>query len=350
MPKPANLYIAAATAVEVVSDGTPKKRIQLLPLGAIQLRDGRGPFHLADRRAAAAVIEASRARAGRTAIMVDYDHQSFYGAREGVGGQAPAAGWIDPASLTAEDDGIWADVEWTDAAARKLAAREYRYISPLFTFDPATRAVRALVNAGLTNTPAIEQLAAVASQNFQPENEMDVSKIAVAAGLAATATESEVVARVAALAGVSAALAAASAKLGLGADALPEELVAAAARPNPADYVPVAVVKDLQAQVAGLQSAILADKADAAVAAAMKAGKVTPAMKEWATGYARADLPGFEAFVAASAAIVTPGEQYQSLSRADDGPATRLSPEEKAVAAAMGLSEEAFLAAKPKEA
>lgn len=346
MPKPANLYIAAATAVEAVSEGVPKRRIHLMPIGVIHLRDGRGPYLLADRDAANVVVEASRARAGNTAIMVDYDHQSYYGAREGVGGRAPAAGWIDPASLTVEADGIWADVEWTGAAAAKLAAREYRYLSPLFTYDPATRAVRALVNAGLTNTPAIEQLAAVASQSFQSENEMDLSKIAVAAGLAAAATESEIVTKVVALTAAATALAAASAKLGLGADASPGDLVAAATKPNPAEFVPIAVVKDLQTQVAGLQSAIQGDKAEAAVAAAMRGGKVTPAMKGWAEGYAKADLAGFEAFVAAAAVILKAGEQFGRLS---DPPPTGehgLSREEAAVAASMGLTTEEYVAAK----
>ena len=341
----ASLYIAAAAAVEAVSDGVPKKRIHLMPLGTIQLRDGRGPFTLAGKEAADAVVEATRKRAGRTAIMVDYDHQSFYGAREGVGGQAPAAGWIDPASLSVEADGIWADVEWTDAAAAKLAAREYRYISPLFTFDPATKAVRAIANAGLTNTPAIEQLAAVASEIIQPENEMSFSKIALVLGLTAVASELECLAAAGALKQKADGLAAANAKLGLTEDAGVEQLVAAAARVDPAQYVPIAVVADLQKTVGDLQASIQGGKAEAAVAAAMKAGKVTPAMKDWAEGYARADLPGFESYVAAAAVIVKPGEDFADLGKAPQSD-SKLTVEERAVAASMGLTEEQFLAAK----
>ena len=355
MPASPAPYIAAAAAVEVVSGGVPKKRIQLLPLGEIVLRDGRGPFNMSSAQAQA-VVDATRAHAGKTDIMVDYDHQSFYGAREGVGGRAEAAGWISPASLTVEADGIWGDVSWTPAAEARLTAREYRYLSPLFTFDPATKAVRAIRNAGLTNTPAIDELAAVASAQPDPlaansgrgpdlETSM-FKKIALAMALPVTATEDEIVAKATGLVAASAALAAASQKLGLAANASADELVvAAAAKPDASQYVPIAVVTDLQTQVAALQKANGDRDADAAVAAAMALGKIAPAMKGWAESYARADLAGFQAYVAAAPVIVAAGEQFGRRPDpvvSSDG----LTAEEREVAASMGLTAEAFLTAK----
>jgi phage I-like protein len=358
MPNAAHSYIAAAAAVEVVSAGAPKKRIQLLPLGAIVLRDGRGPFNMS-KEVAHAVIAATRQRAGNTDIMIDYDHQSFYGAVEGVGGRAEAAGWISPASLSVEADGIWADVSWTPAAEAKLAAREYRYLSPLFTFDPATKAVRAIRNAGLTNTPAIDELVAVASANpngdpsqpaansgrgDQPETPMDLSKIAVAAGLAASAPEGEIVAKVTLLATGATALAVASQQLGLKADATAEQLVAAAAKPDPAQYVPIAVVTELRADVAALRQATVTRDAEAVVAAALKDGKISPAMKGWADDYAKKDLAGFQAYVDKAPAIIA----ASALELEAEGGAgkSRLTATEAEVVAKLGLTPERFVAAK----
>ncbi|MBS3961624.1 MAG: hypothetical protein KGZ61_07325, partial [Sandarakinorhabdus sp.] len=203
-PAPA-LPIAAAASIEVglnaAGDGAPITRVQLLPIGQVHLRDGRGPFLLPPEHASA-VVEATRRKAGRTAIMIDYDHQSFYGAKDGVGGRAPAAGWIDPASLSVDATGIWGTVEWTPAAGQRLKAREYRYLSPLFSYDEKTKIVSSILNAGLTNTPAIEALAAVASEDrssLQENAQMDYSKIAAALGLADTATEEEVMAKIASL-------------------------------------------------------------------------------------------------------------------------------------------------------
>ena len=178
---------------------------------------------------------------------------------------------------------------------------------------------------------------------------MDLTKIAVAAGLAASATEGEIVTKVTALAGTAAALVAASQKLGLQAGAGVEQLVAAAATPNPAEYAPVSVVTSLQADIAQLKAAIDGDKAEQAVAAAMQAGKISPGMKDWADDYAKSNLAGFADYVAAAPVIVAAGAQYQRLSDPAEGGSAILTPEEKAVAASMGLTDEAFIAAK-KEA
>ena len=342
MPQAPASYIAAAAAVEVVSDGVPKKRIQLLPLGEIVLRDGRGPFNMS-MEAAHAVVAATRAHAGKTDIMVDYDHQSFYGAREGVGGRAEAAGWISPASLTVETDGIWGDVSWTPAAEARLTAREYRYLSPLFTFDPATKAVRAIRNAGLTNTPAIEELAAVASLDPTVETSM-FKKIALALGLPAAATEDEIAAAAAAFVQSSTALAAAGQKLGLAAGATAEELVAAAQAAAPRDQLTAAALADATARLAKLE----ADRAEGIVAAALKAGKIVPAQKDFWVKRMQSDPAETEAYLAAASAILTPGELGAGGDPEAGQPA--LAPHERVIAANLGMTDEEFAEAKKKEA
>ncbi|MFN3370996.1 MAG: phage protease [Sphingomonadaceae bacterium] len=347
--RPATPPFIAAAAVEVNSAGASapgRQRIQLLPIGVIELRDGRGPF-LLPRAAAAAVIEATRAHAGRTAIMVDYDHQHHFGVRDGVAAQAPAAGWIDPATLEADDQGIWATVEWTPAARARLEAREYRYISPLFAFDPKSKEVRSILAAGLTNVPAIEALAAAASAQHPETKLMELSKIAAALGLADSATEAEVLARLEELSGAagtaaatSQAIAVAASRLGLKPDASVDELVAAAAqKADPAKFVPFSALEALQQTVSRLS----AERAEGIVAAAMAAGKVAPALKDWAIAYATSDEAGFRDWVAKAPAILEPGRADVAAAKvAADG----LTDDERKVAASLRLSPEAFLAAK----
>lgn len=363
--------IAAAAAVEVslAAEGSPVKRLQLMPLGKVELRDGRGPFKVEDPHA---LIEATRGYAGKTHLVVDYDHQHHFGVKPGVAAQAPAAGWIDPASLRVEDDGIWADVEWTAAAAEKLRAREYRYVSPLFAFDQKSGAVLAILNASLTNVPAIEALAAAAAAELslvansgrdpaaasadlttdpQEIDNMLLAKIAAALGLADSATEEEVMQSLAALkdssagmASASAAVAVAAAQLGLPATATVAEVAAAAvaakADPDPKLYAPVSAVTALQAQLAELQK----DKAAGIVAAAMEAGKVSPALKDWAINFATTDPAGFNDYLEKAPVILQPGAQLAAA--AAQAGADGLTDAERATAAMLGVPADKFLAAK----
>lgn len=143
-------------------DGAPLRRVKLLPYGTFSGRDGRGPWVLDGKDHADQVIATTRAVQGNTDMVFDYDHQTALAAVPGVGGRAPAAGWISVASLAAEGDGIYGDVSWTDAADAALRAKVYRYYSPHFRALPGTGRITRLVNAGLTNTPNLD-LPALAS-------------------------------------------------------------------------------------------------------------------------------------------------------------------------------------------
>lgn len=146
-PIPASRTVALSPDLAPDAVAVPE-RVQLLPPGAFYGRDGRGPWRVVDP---AAVIAASRELAAGADLVIDYDHQSDYAAVAGTGGRAPAAGWITGLSL-APDGGISAAVSWTAQARRAIAAREYRFLSPVFAHDAAGRVVR-LLRAGLTNTP-----------------------------------------------------------------------------------------------------------------------------------------------------------------------------------------------------
>ena len=92
------------------------------------------------------------AAARQVDYLIDYDHQSL-----SPTAAARAAGWFR--ALTWKPDGLYvADPKWTDAARAMIAANEYRFISPVFTYDPTTLEVQSLKSIALTNTPALPQL------------------------------------------------------------------------------------------------------------------------------------------------------------------------------------------------
>lgn len=75
---------------------------------------------------------------------------------------APAAGWFKRMEWR-EGIGLFAtDVRWTDKAKVMIAAREYRYISPVFHYGPDGDVLN-LIGLGLTNTPALDGLTDLAS-------------------------------------------------------------------------------------------------------------------------------------------------------------------------------------------
>ena len=324
--------------------GDAPQWVQLLPSGTFAGRDGAGPYTLGD---AQAVIDATLAAASGADLPIDYDHQILWSRDNGQ--PAVASGWIK--EVEARPDGIWGRVEWTPVAAARLRAREYRYLSPVFWHDAAGRNLR-IEHAALTNTPNLE-LAAVASRLHSNGGErMDLKQLIAALGLPADATADKVIAAVKALAADGAksraAHSAMAKRLGLPEDATivdleqgvhgcldaidetakalgvtdpvnPAQLAACAkalatkqgqtAGPDPTKHVPMEQFQAVASRLKALEDSQIKDKAAAAVAEAMQAGKVIPSTKEWAMAYASQDPTGFAAYVAAMPAIVIPGQE-----------------------------------------
>ncbi|NBB17042.1 hypothetical protein GVN21_16875 [Caulobacter sp. SLTY] len=359
----ANICFAGVLAAASSSDGAPLRVVKLFPMGEIVARDGRR-WRLDDRSHADQVVAASLAAAGGTDLVFDYDHQSFFGAKDGVGGQAPASGWMR--KLWAEDDGIYAEVDWTEPAAARLKAREYRYVSPLFTHERGTGRITRLVNASLVNTPAITELPAVAShqEGLTPEGPSMkfTDQLAETLGLQAGATEAQILAALtttttsaasAATTVIATALGPIASALGLKADAKPDDIVAAAsaavaAKADPSKFAPMEVVTALQGQVKALTEGQAVASASAEVDGAIAAGKLAPAQKDWALSYATADLAGFKTFVAGSPVIVDPTRRT-AANPAAPGAEPVLTNELQAAAAALGVSVEDVLATAKEE-
>lgn len=146
------------------------REFRLIPAGVFRSNDGRPaglPGWKIDAQIALQLIAEA---AARSALVIDYDHQSL---RASLNGQpAPAAGWIESLEWR-EGQGLFVTkATWTDKARAMLTAREYRYISPVFSFCEISGRIERLIGAGLTNTPGLSgltDLAKVAVNSTQLE-------------------------------------------------------------------------------------------------------------------------------------------------------------------------------------
>lgn len=339
----------ASCSVEIpLADGGPPEWITLLPAGPIDARDGRR--WLNDRPEA--VVAATRARAGTADLVVDYEHQTDYAPQNGQ--SAPAAGWIK--EIRHEDGQVRARVEWTARAAAHIAAREYRYISPVHWHDedPPHR-IRAIERVALTNSPAITDLPALARTHTRDDPTMPdyLKKFLERFQLTDGSSQAEVdeaASRLDARAGVPDRKSLASA-LGLTEDACNEEAILAKATalataaagsgttvPDPSRYVPIEQHNTVVAQLSTLTAERAEEKALAAVDTAVVSGKIIPATRGWALDYARRDLEGFEAYLKDAPVILAPGARTSPA----PGDGDTLTDTEKALCRRMGLTEEKF--------
>ncbi|MBP2301301.1 phage protease [Azospirillum picis] len=342
------------------ADGIVPRRIRLLPTGAVTPNDGREPWTVTD---AAAVVAASLATAPHGLLAIDYDHAADLAAPKG--GPAPAAGWITSLQVTAE--GIQADVDWTEAGARAIAAKEYRFISPSFRHGP-DRQVTRIIGAGLTNRPALSDLPALAHQHGTSMDPIlaallealglpktadqttalaavtglkataaSTTALCAAAGLNAGATADQVATAVASLQATAGQVKAIASAAGLAESATPLEIATAVASLK-ANATAVTLLETQVATLSGRLQALEGDKLAGEVDAAIAAGKFVPAQRAELVALASANKPIFDRLVAGAVPVLLPGEQLGGGAPAGGG----LTAEQKAVCAAMGLSEDDF--------
>ena len=163
--------LAALTLELVPTDGdaVPSEAHLLLP-GPFRATDGRPrdvSAWLLDAAIAAAVIDRASRKSGDT--LIDYEHQSLH--TEWNGQPVPAAGWFRHLEWR-DGKGLYAvDIRWTDRARGLIAAREYRYVSAVFSYHQTTGDVLEIVSIAITNTPALdglEALVAARKNNLNP--------------------------------------------------------------------------------------------------------------------------------------------------------------------------------------
>lgn len=348
------------------ADHSGEQWVHLVPAGTTTGRDGRGPYQL-DAQA----VTAAFAQHGAD-LPVDYEHQSLGAVAKS--GPVPAAGWITAVEPRA--DGLWGRVAWTAQASQLLRDRAYRYLSAVFDHLPDGRVIK-LRGAGLVHSPnlpiqaAASQVVAGAGASISSTNPatavtaaqgqttmtieemlerlrymLNLPTLTDAAGVLAEldklkvklgTTESTVAAQSQQLAELQTAVTAAQAA---------QTAAQASATPNPAQWVPMGQYQAATAQLAAMQATQATSAVETAVTAAMSAGKVAPAQKDWATAYASHDLKGFEAFVAASPVIVSAQAQAVPPQGAITASQGALSETDREVAKLLDVSAQAFALAK----
>ena len=376
MPSPntlrsAAVAIAACTfAVQAAgaADGL-LRRVQFLPAGEFRSGDTRPedvPAWRIDAASAALVIERFNAR--RKPLVVDYEHQTLN--KEKNGQPAPAAGW--PKSLEwVEGEGLFGMVAMTKRAAAEIDGKEYLFFSPVFTYSKVDGTVLEILMGALTNDPGIESmrplsLIAAATAAFLPSNDLPqeptvnplLKALLAALGLPETTTEEAATAALTALGPLQALQAraatatAACTALSLPQDANAEAVTAActslrtAGAPDPAKFVPVGVVEELKASVAALSAQSLGRQVDDLVKPALADGRLLPAQEKWARELGASNFAALTSYlqtaqpIAALSGTQTGGKPPAGGSEEKDKHG--LTKDELAVAAACGLTPEAY--------
>lgn len=350
--------LVAACAIAL--NPNPAKCLVLVPEGNFRGIDGR-PFEatapngwlLTPERGQQIVAALNQ----RTIDMVlDWEHATLKA--QAAGTEAPAAGWCKAGGFEyVAGVGICsADWTWTERAADQIAAQEYRYLSPVFSYAK-TGEVLGVLHAALTNTPNIdalpEALLAAAAQDLfaqnQPETEQESSmneelleKWRYWLNLPVTATADEIIAelmkaadQIKAATGV---VIAANGQSLFDAIAAIETKVAANSRatPDPAKYVPIGVAAALQAKIAELSQQAKSGEIEELLTAACSDGRLLgDAHVAWARELGAANPEALKAHLAAAPKIAALSQQ-QTKTHLSPASAGMVTPEMQLVASQFG--------------
>jgi phage I-like protein len=334
------LQTGSSIAALSIVDGKAPEWVQLFPAGeTVKAGDSRAAWKMADVQA---VIAASK-----FPIAIDYDH----GTDHPVQGEqrSRASGWIDKLATECPlgKGGVWAHVDWTPAGDTAVASKEYRYLSPVFAFRKTDRVITRIERAALTNNPALEMRALASKEN----DDVELKALCKLLGLPDTATAEDCTAKLNELMQNSAA--ASTIALASGAkkdDKITDALVTAIcaklkapAASTTADAVTLASLRndldEANKQIAALSTQRAGDTAAVKVEAAIKAGKIAPAQKDWALDYCARDPAGFDKFAGGQPTILSGGRVAPEGAAAD-----ALTPEEKSLCSTLGIKEDDFKA------
>ena len=369
-PTAASIALAACTFQVPAPGADGLTLIQFTPAGSFGPSDGR-PLDVPAWRIDAASAQSVIARhAARTQpVVIDYEHQTLN--KEKNGQPAPAAGWLRELRWV-DGQGLFGAVALTARARQAVQDGEYLYFSPVFEYAP-DGTVLAIHMGALTNNPGIHgmqplSLMAAATAAFLPPQPTTAQEppvnpllkaLLASLGLPETTTEDAAVAALTALGplqNLQARSVAVCTALNLPADATADAVTAACTSlraapatttPDPAQYVPVGVLSDVQAQLAALTAQVQLDKTEAAIAQAKEAGRLITADQE---AHARttakaggiAALTAFLAVLPPVAALTStqPGGKPPALAAGD----AQLSAQEMAVCTALGLTPDQYKA------
>lgn len=311
--------------------------------------------------------------------VIDYEHQTLLDV------EAPAAGWIK-ILIDKGGDGLWGKVEWLERAKGYLEKKEYKYLSPVITYNnhnPKTGEYigTVLVCCGITNVPFITGMEPLVNKQPLKEEVEMIEKIKELLGLPADALDEDVISKIEALLGASKKVEEFAgkfteilSKLGLKEDTTTEEITAkidalkeSKKEDDPRlkeitselDLKEDAKTEEIKAKLVALKkSKVLPDgfvakndfdelkekfdtkERDEMVNETIRAGKIgSEEHLEWAKEYALKDPAGFKKWAENAPIIADP----QKIVLAQKGPEKfAMTEEDKKVADMLGVSEKSF--------
>jgi hypothetical protein len=147
------IRLKEAIEINASEGGSAKQKIS--PVGSVIGFDGRE--YLIN---GAALVTAAVKRGIKIPLLIEHG----FGADGGK-----AAGWIDPSSLEAGEDGLYAAIEKNNLGGELIGSKSYLYYSPSYRCDRVenTLIVRELAEVSLTNTPNL----AMPEANAKEDNE-----------------------------------------------------------------------------------------------------------------------------------------------------------------------------------
>jgi phage I-like protein len=258
-------------------NGNVPSEIQLTPSGTFKAKDGR-PHGLDGWQVNAQNSKnvTSLANNQTDKFVIDYEHQTLYAKQNGQ--PAPAAGWFGSVEYR-EGLGLFAtNVEWTGKAALAIQNKEYRYISPVISYDNKTGNVQKIHMAALVNNPALDgmkDLTALAEQHFSTPQEPIMDKDKEIAELKAQISD------------------------------LKKQLDESKSKAACADtqtvdlsqYMPITQAKALQDELTALATQVKDKEVAEIIEAALKDGRLLATQKDWANELGKSNLSSLKTFV-----------------------------------------------------
>ncbi|MGK4386302.1 phage protease [Ectopseudomonas oleovorans] len=275
----------------------------------------------------AQVLAATKAHTAGADLPFDYVHATELKAPQGE--DAPASGWAREYRIN-ERGAIEARVEWTAKARNAIAEREYRYISPVFTYDDDGR-IHRFSSFGLVNKPNLLTKALNAEQPTTENIPMLAAAIRAALGLPETATEDEAVAAIKAL------------------KEAKETALNSEKAPSLQLYVPRGDYNALEQRALNAEQQLkqraedeLKTAINTEIDAALKAGKITPATKAYhlAACQEEGGLERFREFVKAAPSVTA---TVVPEGKVDEQNKTALNAEQQQAARMFGMTDAQYL-------
>jgi phage I-like protein len=303
-----------------MADGAaaPPAELMLVPAGArVEGRDGRG-WNNPDPQGIVDFFKGNGVD-----IPMDVEHATQLKAPNGDA--APAMAW--GTGLEVKSDGsVWGKFDWNAPGSDLVMNRQYRYYSPAYIYDRQTMNIVGIKSVGLTNTPNLD----VPALNQQQEKgvTMNLAAILAVLGMAPTATFDEAINHITKLKG--------DLNVALNAANSPslDKFV------PKADYdVAVNRANDSEAKLKLQADAALETAINTEIAAALTAGKITPATKEYHIAQCKQE-GGLERFKAFATAAPTVADKSNLDGKKPGDQETALNAEEQRIAGMFGNSAE----------